>query len=79
VGEAHPKAGWEDAEKPFADRAAKNFFQPFVPMIAGAEAIPVSDQKLLAIALKFFWFKINGNIQFLLKIIPHPHIMVAHK
>ena len=48
-------------------------------MIAGTQAIAMPDQELFSASFKFFGLKINRHIKLLLKIIPHPHIVVTHK
>ena len=48
-------------------------------MISGTETIPMPDKKFLPIPFKGLRLMINGNIQLLLKITAHPHIMIARK
>ena len=48
-------------------------------MIAGPKPITMTDKKFFPVTFKFFRLIINRDIQFFLKIISHPHIMIAYK
>src|ERR1700752_4652839 len=39
----------------------------------------MSNQKFLVVKFKSFGFKVNRNVEFFLKIVLHPHIVIAHK
>src|SRR5688572_30673510 len=48
-------------------------------MVPGAQSIAVTNEEFLIIKNELLGFEVNGNVQFFLKIIFHPHVVVAHK
>jgi hypothetical protein len=48
-------------------------------MIAGAQSITMANPEFFMIEVKSAGFKINRDVQLLLKITLHPHIMIAYK
>src|SRR5690349_12396269 len=79
IGYPYADERWKDTKHPMAYRVSEHLLHGLIPMIARAQSISMPDIKTFAVELKCLWLKINGHIQFLLKILAHPHVMVAYK
>src|SRR6476660_246466 len=79
ISYAHSDKRGEYSKHPVADRVSEYFLHGFVTMVSGSQAITMTNVKAFAIQLQGFGIKIDRDIQFLLKVLAHPHIMVANK
>jgi hypothetical protein len=79
VGSANANCRWQNAKQPLAGGAAKDLFHCFVAMIAGAKPIAMGNVKRAVVEGECFWLEVNRHGQLLLKIIFHPHVVVAYK
>ena len=79
IGDAHADGGRQDAEEPVAGFVAEYLLDEFIPMVSGSEAIAMPYKEFLSVKGKRSRLEINGNIEFLLEIIFHPHIVIAHE
>src|SRR6476620_4498164 len=79
ISYAHSDKRGKYSKHPVTDRVPEYFLHGFVTMVSGSQAITMTNVKAFAIELKGFGFKIDRNIQFLLKVLSHPHVMFANK
>lgn len=79
VRQTYPPCGVQRAEHPLAEFVPEYFFDEFIAVVTGTQAISVSDKELLSIEFERFWFMVHGDIQFFFKITIHPHVVVPGK
>lgn len=71
--------GVDLAVKKLQNRIVKNLFQSFVALIARAFSVSVTYPKFAVVELVTLDFLMDGDTQFLWKIIKHPHVVIAGK
>src|SRR4051812_17472678 len=79
IGQSHSYIWWQNTKEPLAYGTAKYLLHHLITMIARPQSIAMSYPEFFIIEFEGLGFKVYRNIQFLLKIILHPHIVIAYK
>src|SRR5258708_19297442 len=66
-------------KKPLAGGTVKKPLQNFVCPVTRPQAITVTNKEYLIINFQWHRFPMDGNAQFVGKIVEHPHIVIAGK